>query len=68
MMELGRILIQDELMMIDKLILDNRDSDLFKPKDFQPTTIKSRLGEIPKARRRYKMVINGTKKYVYLYE
>ena len=68
MMELGRMLIQDELRMIDKLILDNRDSDLFKPKDFQPTTIKSRLGEIPKARRRYKMVINGTTKYVYLYE
>ena len=66
MMELGRMLIQDELRMIDKLILDNRDSDLFKPKDFQPTTIKSRLGEIPIARRRYKMVINGTTKYVYL--
>lgn len=66
MMKLGRKLIQDELRMIDKLILDNRDSDLFKPKDFQPTTIKSRLGEIPIARRRYKMVINGTTKYVYL--
>ena len=66
MMELGRKLIQDELRMIDKLILDNRDSDVFKPKDFQPTTIKSRLGEIPIARRRYKMVINGTTKYVYL--
>ena len=66
MMELGRMLIQDELRMIDKLILDNRDSDLFKPKDFQTTTIKSRLGEIPITRRRYKMVINGTTKYVYL--
>lgn len=66
MMELGRKLIQDELRIIDKLILDNRDSDLFKPKDFQPTTIKSRLGEIPIARRRYKMKINGTIKYVYL--
>ena len=42
MMELGRMLIQDELRMIDKLILDNRDSDLFKPKDFQSTTIKSK--------------------------
>lgn len=66
MMELGRKLIQDELRMIDKLILDNRDSDLFKPKDFQSTTIKSKLGEIPIARRRYKMVINGTTKYIYL--
>lgn len=66
MMELGRKLIQDELRMIDKLIKDYRDTELFKPKDFQPTTIKSRLGEIPIARRRYKMVINGTIKYVYL--
>ena len=60
MMELGRKLIQDELRMLDKLILDNRDSDLFKPKDFQGSTIKSRFGEIPIARRRYEMVINGT--------
>ena len=66
MMELGRKLIQDELRMIDKLIKDYRDTELFKPKDFQPTTIKSRLGEIPIARRRYKIVINGTIKYVYL--
>ena len=66
MMELGRKLIQDELRMIDKLIKDHRDIELFKPKDFQPTTIKSRLGEIPIARRRYEMVINGTTKYVYL--
>ena len=66
MMELGRKLIQDELRMIDKLIKDHRDTELFKPKDFQATTIKSRLGEIPIARRRYEMVINGTKKYVYL--
>ena len=65
-MELGRKLIQDELRMIDKLIKDHRDTELFKPKDFQPTTIKSRLGEIPIARRRYEMVINGTTKYVYL--
>lgn len=65
-MKLGRELIQEELRMIDKLILDNRDKDLFKPKDFQDTTIKTRLGEIPIARRRYKMVINGITKYVYL--
>ena len=66
MMELGRKLIQDELRMIDQLIKDHRDTELFKPKDFQPTTIKSRLGEIPIARRRYEMVINGTTKYIYL--
>ena len=62
MMELGRKLIQDELRMIYKLIKDNRDTELFKPKDFQGTTIKSRLGEISIARRRYEMVINGTTK------
>lgn len=66
MMELGRKLIQDELRMIDKLIKDYRDKEIFKSKDFQTTTIKTRLGEIPIARRRYKMVINGTTKYVYL--
>ena len=66
MMKLGRKLIQDELRMIDKLIKDHRDTELFKPKDFQTTTIKSRLGEIPIARRRYEIVINGTKKYIYL--
>ena len=66
MMKLGRKIIQDELRMIDKLIKDYRDKELFKPKDFQTTTIKTKLGEIPVARRRYKMVINGTTKYVYL--
>ena len=43
-MELGRKPIQDELRMIDKLIKDHRDTELFKPKEFQPTAIKSRLG------------------------
>lgn len=66
MMKLGRKIIQDELRMIDKLIKDYRDKELFKPKDFQTTTIKTKLGEIPVARRRYKMVINGRTKYVYL--
>ena len=59
MMKLGRKIIQDELRMIDKLIKDYRDKEVFKTKDFQTTTIKTRLGEIPIARRRYKMVING---------
>ena len=57
MMKLGRTIIQDELRMLDKLILDYRDKEVFKPKDFQPTTIKTKLGEIPIARRRYKMVM-----------
>ena len=66
MMKLGRKIIQEELRMLDKLILDYRDKEIFVPKDFQPTTIKTKLGEIPIARRRYKMVINGETKWVYL--
>lgn len=66
MMRVGRELIQEELRLIDKLIKDYRDKEVFTPKDFQPTTIKTKLGEIPIARRRYKMVINGESKWVYL--
>ena len=64
MMSLGRSIIQDELKMLDKLIKDFRDKDLFKVKDMQPTTIKSRLGEIPITRRRYTMKINGVEKTI----
>lgn len=66
MMKLGRTIIQDELRMLDKLILDYRDKEVFKPKDFQPTTIKTKLGEIPIVRRRYNMIINGKTKCIYL--
>lgn len=66
MMKLGREIIQDELRMLDKLILDYRDKEIFEPKDFQETTIKTKLGEIPIARRRYKMLVNGKTKCIYL--
>ena len=66
MMKLGREIIQEELRMLDKLILDYRDKEIFVPKDFQSTTIKTKLGEIPIARRRYKMVINGKCNIIYL--
>ena len=66
MMKLGRKIIQDELRMLDKLILKYRDKEKFKPKDFQETTLKTKLGEIPIARRRYKIVINGKTKCIYL--
>lgn len=66
MMKLGRETLQEQLRLIDKLIKDFRDKDVFKCKDMQPTTIKSRLGEIPISRRRYTMEINGIKKSVYL--
>ena len=66
MMKLGREIIQEELRMLDKLILDYRDKEVFEPKDFQPTTIKTKLGEIPIARRRYKMAIKGKVKMIYL--
>ena len=66
MMKLGRKIIQEELRKLDKLILDYRDKEIFVPKDFQETTLKTKLGEIPIARRRYKMVINGKAKCIYL--
>ena len=66
MMKLGREIIQDELKMLDKLILEYRDKEVFTTKDMQPTTIKTKLGEIPITRRRYKMVINGKVKWIYL--
>ena len=66
MMKLGREIIQEELRMLDKLILDYRDKEIFVPKDFQETTLKTKLGEIPIARRRYKMVVNGKTKCIYL--
>ena len=66
MMKLGREIIQDELRMLDKLILDYRDKEIFVPKDFQETTLKTKLGEIPVARRRYKIVVNGKAKWIYL--
>ena len=34
MMKLGREIIQDELRMLDKLIKDYRDKEIFVPKDF----------------------------------
>lgn len=66
MMELGRNLIKDELKLIDKLIKQYRDKEIFKIKDSQKTTIKTRLGEIEFFRRRYEMEINGTKRNIYL--
>ena len=66
MMKLGRETIQEQLRLLDKLIKDFRDKDVFKCKDMQLTTIKSRLGEIPISRRRYIMELNGIKKSVYL--
>ncbi len=65
MMKLGRKLIQEELRLIDKLIKDYRDKQMFTPKDFQSTTIKTKLGEIPIARRRYRQlnITHSSKKY-----
>ena len=65
-MKLGRTIIQDELRMIDKLILEYRDTEIFKPKDFQSTTLKTKLGEIPISRRRYEMKVSDKTKCIYL--
>lgn len=66
MMELGRNLIRDDLKLIDDLIKKYRDRATFKVKDIQPTTVKTKLGEIEFFRRRYEMNVNGVKKYIYL--
>ena len=66
MMELGRNIIQEDLRMLDKLIKDYRDKEIFECKDMQPTTLKTKLGEIPITRRRYKIVIDGKVKWIYL--
>ena len=66
MMELGRNIIQEDLRMLDKLIKDCRDKEIFEVKDMRPTTLKTKLGEIPITRRRYKMVIDGKVKWIYL--
>ena len=66
MMKLGREIIQEDLKMLDNLIKEYRDKEMFECKDIQPTTIKSKLGEIPIMRRRYKMLLNGKVKYIYL--
>ena len=65
-MKLGRELIIDDLKIIDNLIKQYRDKEIFKIKDFQRTTIKTKLGEIEFPRRRYEMEINGIKKSIYL--
>lgn len=65
-MELGRNIIKDQLRLIDQLIKKYRDKEVFKIKDSQETTVKTKLGEITFYRRRYIMEINNKKKYVYL--
>ena len=65
-MKLGRELIIDNLRTLDNLIKQYRDKEIFKVKDFQRTTIKTKLGEIEFSRRRYEMEINGIKKCIYL--
>ena len=56
-MKLGRELIIDNLRTLDNLIKQYRDKEIFKVKDFQRTTIKTKLGE---------METNGIKKCIYL--
>ena len=66
MMKLGRELIADELKLIDNLIKQYRDKNVFKVKDFQKTVVKTRLGDVEFFRRRYEMQVNGVKKCIYL--
>lgn len=66
MMKLGRECIVDDLKLIDDLIKEYRDKNIFKVKDFQKTVVKTRLGDVEFFRRRYEMKINGVKKTIYL--
>ena len=46
MMETGRNIIRDELRLVDDLIKKYRDKEVFKVKDMQLTTIKTKLGDV----------------------
>ena len=61
-MKLGREIIQEELRMLDKLILDYRDKEIFVPKDFQATTIKTKQ-KIYKLQK--KSLINNMQKTIF---
>ncbi len=42
-MKLGRKIIQDELRMLDKLILEYRDKEIFEPKRFSRNNTKNKI-------------------------
>lgn len=57
---------QDWFRQIDEILLKSRDKEILTPKDFKKKTIKCRFGYVEYYRRRYELIINGKKSYVYL--
>ena len=58
--------LRDQLKQIDYLLLKNKNNSELEVKDFQPTTIKCKFGDLDIVRRRYKLTKNGKTKLVYL--
>ena len=65
-MEEGLDELRNKLRHIDFLLLKNKNNKELEAKDFQPTTIKCRFGDLEIHRRRYKFSNNGVVKFVYL--
>ena len=51
--------LRDQLKQIDYLLLKNKNNSELEVKDFQPTTIKCKFGDLDIIRRRYKLTKNG---------
>ena len=58
--------LRDQLKQIDYLLLKNKNNSELEVKDFQPTTIKCKFGDLDIVRRRYKLTKNGKTKLIYL--
>ena len=65
-MEEGQNELREQLRKIDDLLLKNKNNDELEAKDFRPTTIKCKFGDIKINRRRYKLKIKETVEWVYL--
>ena len=65
-MEEGLDELRNKLKEIDYLLLKNKNNKELEAKDFQPTTIKCRFGDLEIHRRRYKFSKKGVVKFVYL--
>lgn len=58
--------LREQLRVIDNQLLKDKNNNELIVKDFQPTTIKCKFGDLEFSRRRYKLVKNGNTKMVYL--
>ena len=65
-MEEGQKELREQLRKIDDLLLKNKNNKELEAKDFRPTTIKCKFGDIKIYRRRYKLKIKEKVEWVYL--